>query len=113
MSKIFHIANRERWEQGRAAGSYQPEMFASEGFIHCSTAEQVIAVANLRFRGQSGLSLLAIDTDRVTHMIRYENLDGGAQLFPHIYGELDPAAVVKVSDFRPGRDGYFTMPDAT
>ncbi len=113
MAIIFHIANRSGWEQGRAAGSYQPEMFAREGFIHCSKAEQVIAVANSRFRGQSGLILLAIDTDRVAHTIRFENLEGGEELFPHIYGELDPGAVVRVSDFNPGLDGYFTMPGAS
>ena len=113
MSIIFHIADRKGWERGRETGSYRPAMFASEGFIHCSTAEQVIPVANNRFRGQSGLVLLAIDTDRVTHPIRYENLEGGEELFPHIYGELDPGAVVMVSDFNPGLDGYFTMPAAS
>ena len=113
MSIIFHIANRKAWEIGREAGSYRPELFASEGFIHCSTAEQVIPVANNRFRGQSGLILLAIDTDRVTHPIRYENLEGGEELFPHIYGELHPGAVVRVSDFNLGLDGYFTMPEVS
>jgi uncharacterized protein (DUF952 family) len=112
MAIIFHITRREAWDQGQAAGSHRPEMFASEGFIHCSTDEQVISVANNRFRGQAGLVLLAIDTDRVAHTIRYENLEGGSQLFPHIYGDLDPNAVMKVDDFTPGDDGYFTMPDA-
>ena len=111
MAIIFHIAKREDWEHGQAIGSYQPAMFSQEGFIHCSTAEQVIAVANLRFRAQTGLVLLSIDTDRVVHEVRYENLEGGSQLFPHIYGELEPQAVLKVSEFRPGPDGYFRMPD--
>lgn len=110
MGIIFHIARRDDWERGEAKGSYQPEMFSQEGFIHCSTAEQIIAVANLRFRGQTGLVLLSIDTDRVVHEIRYENLEGGSQLFPHIYGELDPHAVMKVSDFIPQSDGFFRMP---
>ena len=110
MSIIFHIADRALWEQGLARGSYQPEMYASEGFIHCSTAEQVIAVANLRFRGQLNLVLLAIDTTRIEHEIRYENLEGGLQLFPHIYGELNPSAVVRVSNLVPDVDGFFEMP---
>lgn len=113
MSIIFHIADRKSWEQGREAGGYRPEMFASEGFIHCSTGAQVITVANNRFRGQSGLILLAIDTERVTHPIRYENLEGGEELFPHIYGELDPGAVVRVADFNPDLAGYFAMPAAS
>jgi uncharacterized protein (DUF952 family) len=111
MSIIFHIADRARWEQGQASGSYQPELYATEGFIHCSTAEQVIAVGNLRFRGQLNLVLLEINSDQVKHEIRYENLEGGLQLFPHIYGELDPSAVVRVSELVPDVDGFFVMPD--
>ena len=112
MAIIYHIARRRAWEQGQAAGSYRPEMFANEGFIHCSRDEQVIGVANNRFRAELGLVLLAIETDRVSHPIRYENLEGGAQLFPHIYGELDPKAVIRVYEFTPGPDGCFTMPAA-
>jgi uncharacterized protein (DUF952 family) len=110
MAIIFHIAERKAWHQAHADGSYRPEMFPVEGFIHCSTPEQVIQVANLRFRGQTGLVLLSIDTDRVNAEILYENLEGGQQLFPHIYGELSVDAVVQVSKFTPGADGYFAQP---
>lgn len=110
MAIIFHIANREAWNQAQAEGIYRPEMFPVEGFIHCSTPEQVVQVANIRFRGQAGLLLLSIDTDRVNAEIRYENLEGGQQLFPHIYGELDIDAVGQVSEFMPGADGYFALP---
>jgi len=70
----------------------------------------VIQVANLRFRGQSGLVLLFIDTEKVTPKIVYENLEGGQQLFPHIYGELDIDAVVRVEKFEPDAEGYFSLP---
>ena len=111
MSIIFHIANRGVWEQGQKSGSYRPEMYAADGFIHCSTAGQVIPVANLRFRGQLNLVLLAIDSERVGQEIRYENLEGGLQLFPHIYGELKPEAVVRVSELVPDVEGFFEMPE--
>ena len=81
-----------------------------DGFIHCSTPEQVVQVANLRFRGESGFVLLLIDPDKVKAEIIYENLEGGQQLFPHIYGGLNCDAVVKVAEFEPGPDGYFTLP---
>ena len=84
-----------------------------EGFIHCSTHEQVIQVANARFRGQSGLVLLFIDADKVAAEIIYENLEGGPQLFPHIYGELNVDAVAQVAEFAPDADGFFTLPIAT
>ena len=110
MSIIFHVTERDAWEQAQAKGNYRPGLFSEDGFIHCSTREQVIQVANARFRGQSDLFLLSIDTDRVGPEIRYENLEGGEQLFPHIYGELSVDAVVRVAEFSPEADGSFKLP---
>ena len=110
MAIIFHITRPLEWERAEAEGVYRSESFSTEGFIHCSTSEQVIQVANIRFRGQKGLVLLAIDSDLVTADIRYENLEGGVQMFPHIYGELNLDAVVKVLEFEPRADGYFSLP---
>lgn len=91
-----------------AEGNYRAPTFEAEGFIHCSTREQVIQVADRRFRGQSGLVLLFIETERVDAEIIYENLEGGPELFPHIYGELNTDAVAQVAEFAPDDDGYFT-----
>jgi uncharacterized protein (DUF952 family) len=111
MAMIFHITKREAWDSARASGNYRPERFPIEGFIHCSTRDQVIQVANARFRGQAGLVLLSIDTDKIAPEIVYENLEGGQQLFPHIYGALDIDAVVRVDSFEPAADGCFSLPD--
>jgi uncharacterized protein (DUF952 family) len=108
MAIIFHIARKEEW--GNSSALYRPEMFSIDGFVHCSTREQVVKVANTRFRGQPGLVLLCIDTGKITSEIRYENLEGGRELFPHIYGEINAKAVVQVVDFEPGLDGYFALP---
>ena len=110
MPIIFHIAEREAWHGAQVKQSYQPEMFPAEGFIHCSTSAQVLQVANIRFRDRRDLLLLSIDTDKVEAEIRYENLEGGEQLFPHIYGELPTDAVVRVAEFQPGADGAFELP---
>jgi uncharacterized protein (DUF952 family) len=119
MAIIFHIARSEAWasrdaganrEEQAAAGSYRPELLPVEGFVHCSTRDQVVKVADIRFRSQKGLVLLCIDTDKVTAEIRYENLEGGRELFPHIYGEINTDAVVQVAEFEPGVEGYFTLP---
>ena len=110
VSIIFHITTREAWERAWPTGAYRPEAFAVEGFIHCSTPAQVVRVADARFRGRGGLVLLAIDSEKVGPEIVYENLEGGAELFPHIYGELNAEAVAEVLKFEPGADGYFTLP---
>jgi len=53
------------------------------------------------------LLLLTIDTDKVGPEIRYENLEGGSQLFPHIYGPLPVRAVMNVTPMVPSPDGTF------
>src|SRR5438105_1444532 len=111
MNLILHITSRASWEAAGEAGAYQPDAFALDGFIHCSTPDQVVATANRLFRGRRDLVLLCIDADRVGHEVRYEDLDGTGRLYPHIYGVLGLEAVVAVVDFPPGMDGTFSLPD--
>ncbi len=106
---IFHIATRDAWDDAARAGSYRADTLATEGFIHCSSAEQVAEVANVRFRGREDLVLLWIDPERVRAEIRYEDASDGSGTFPHIYGPLDIDAVARVTEFRES-DGAFKPP---
>ena len=103
--RLFHIAPADAWS--RAAESYAPAEFEREGFIHCSTQHQVIRVANTLFCGRPDLVLLMIDTERLTAPVRYENLEGGRELFPHLYGPLPRPAVLAVEPLRAQGDGTF------
>ncbi len=111
MIDLFHITRGADWQIALEQGAYQADTLASQGFIHCSTRAQVAAVANRMYRGQHGLVLLEIDSRRVQPEIRYENLEGGAELYPHIYGPLNLEAVEKVIEFEPRPDGLFVMQD--
>jgi uncharacterized protein (DUF952 family) len=51
---------------------------------------------------------LHIDPARVGCTVRYENLEGGEQQFPHVYGPIPVSAVVEVVPFRPAVDGTFS-----
>jgi uncharacterized protein (DUF952 family) len=111
MTQILHITSADQWAAAQHAGAYRGDTLDSEGFIHCSTPQQVVAVAGARFHGQRGLVLLDIDTDRVIPEIRWEAAENGQQ-YPHIYGPLNPDAVVRVHEFPPEPDGSFTLPPA-
>jgi len=106
---IYHIVKRSRWEEAGPAGSFRNSSLDVEGFIHCSTLEQVLRVADACFRGQHGLALLEIRSAQVRSEIRYEGLPGG-QLFPHIYGPLNTDAVARALAFEPSEDGRFKLP---
>ncbi len=109
MGIILHITKREQWEQAKLTGVYRGDTLDSDGFIHCSTPQQVIEVANAFFHAQKGLVLLCITSERVRAEIRHESLEGGER-FPHVYGPLNVDAVVKVLDFEPDEDGKFELP---
>ncbi len=107
--KIYHITTREQWEEAARQGVYRGDTLDSQGFIHASTRAQVAGTADLFFAGQRGLVLLEIDPALVEPEIRYEAAPSG-ELFPHIYGPLDPKAVLRVAKFAPGPDGKFFWP---
>lgn len=97
---ILHLALASDWVAAVAAGSYGVSTLGlaldEVGFIHCSTPEQVAGVA-ARFYADvtEPLLLLAIDADAVRAAgtaIVFED-GGGGELFPHIYGPIDPAWV--------------------
>lgn len=107
---ILHITPVEDWREAIEAGIYRAASLSSEGFIHCSQPEQVLQVANTLFRGRADLVLLYIDRNQVTAPIRDENLEGGKDRFPHIYGPLNLDAVYQVVNFPPDADGLFELP---
>jgi uncharacterized protein (DUF952 family) len=106
---IYHIATRKDWDAAKVAGEYTTVSLQSEGFIHCSTAGQVQTTANRFFRGRQDLVLLNIDENKITVEIKYENLEGGKDLFPHIYGSLPIEAIIRTLDLIPNPDGLFRI----
>lgn len=109
--RILHATTEAEWAAAELDGAYRPPSLATEGFIHCSEPQQVVAVANRLFRGRHDLVLLHIDITKLTVGGRYENLEGGAELYPHIYGALNSGSVIKVTPFRPGVVGDFDHDD--
>jgi uncharacterized protein (DUF952 family) len=90
----------------------------TEGFIHCSTNEQVIPVAEKYYQGHQDLTLLVIEPERLTSNLRWEPPAEGApppgvpegSLFPHIYGPINLEAVVRVFDLQSQPDGKYSYP---
>lgn len=97
MSSIFHVTTAGNWDAAVAAGEYRQSTLdrtlEEEGFIHCSTADQVPGTLQRFYQGIDDLVRLEIDPDLVGAEVRYE---GDPVAFPHIYGPLPVAAVLAV-----------------
>jgi uncharacterized protein (DUF952 family) len=105
---ILHICSAAEWQATRA-DHYRSASLDQEGFIHCSTPDQVVEVAGRLFQGRRDLVLLIIDPDLVTAEIRCED-GGNGNFYPHVYGPLNVSAVTAVLAFEPNPDGRFELP---
>jgi uncharacterized protein (DUF952 family) len=110
LKRIFHITSRTKAAEAVRAGVYVPDGFDADGFVHCSYARQVTSVADARFHGRSDLVLLEIDREAVSCEVRDENLEGGVELFPHVYGRIPMSAVVRIHQLPCRGDGRFDLP---
>ena len=103
---LFHITEHVAWQTAKALGSYQAPSLTTEGFIHLSTAEQVVGTANRFYKGQSDLVLLGIAEAQLQAEVRYEEVPAHG-VFPHLYGPLNVDAVEEIWHLSPETDGTF------
>lgn len=105
---VLHIAPRSRWEG--CGDQYRDPSLETEGFIHCSTADQVLMPADALFAGRDDLVLLVIDPGRVPDPVVFEDCYESGIKFPHIYGPIPTTAVVAEIDFPCRPNGGFDLP---
>lgn len=105
--QIFHIAEADRWAAAQLAGSYAQSTLdrtlEEEGFLHAARNDQWQGVLDRHYSGVTKpLVLLAIDTDKLTSPWREEPV--GDTTYPHIYGPLNPSAVIRTIPLgKPGK----------
>jgi uncharacterized protein (DUF952 family) len=115
---ICHITKRDAWEAAQPQGEFRSPEFDEVGFIHCSTPEQVMLVANAFFRGQADLVMLVIDPAKLRSQVRWEPPHSTGRLpgfmhgsvYPHVYGPINLDSVTRVVPLVPSDSGMFRMP---
>ena len=96
---LRHIAEPSDWDVARRSGHYRARSLDTEGFIHCSTEEQLVPVAQAFFAGRVDLGVLDVETERLDVPLRWEPPVGTPPApgpFPHVYGPIPVSAVVAV-----------------
>lgn len=120
---IFHLTTQAAWTAAQAAGAYTADSLATEGFIHCSTADQLVRVANAFYRDTVDPVVLCIDPGLLDVPVRWEAPahpdpdqapppDDRLSWFPHIYGPVPARAVTQVVDMPRSAAGTYLLPDA-
>jgi uncharacterized protein (DUF952 family) len=91
---IYHIVVPEIWD-AFDADLYEAASLATEGFIHCSFAEQLDGVIERYYSEKDSLVILEIDPERLmSRMIKEPSTN--SEIYPHIYGPINRDAIVRV-----------------
>jgi uncharacterized protein (DUF952 family) len=112
--EILHVTRRSDWDAAVAAGTYRwstrGRTYEDVGFIHASSRAQLPAVASAVFADETGeLCVLLLEAGTITAAgtdVRYED-GGNGELYPHVYGPIDPAWVADVVPAHIRSDGSF------
>ena len=110
MTPIYKICTAAESREAERASLYRGSAAdQKDGFIHFSTAEQAAETAAKWFAGQRDLVLVAVNADALGDKLKWEPSRGGA-LFPHLYGELDVEAVLRVDPLPLDASGRHAFP---
>lgn len=94
---IYHITTHALWEKalndGKDKGTYSHPSLKEEGFIHCSTREQLAETLTLYFSTEKEVLVLEIHERHVKDTLKWEVSRDGKE-FPHIYGRIPLTAVL-------------------
>ena len=111
MRTIFKLCRASEWAEAERSGTFLGSpVDLRDGYIHFSTAEQVVDTAARHFAGVDGLTLLAVGADTLGSALRWEPSRGGA-LFPHLYGPLPVASVLWMRALPLDASGRHVFPD--
>ncbi|MBP6386006.1 MAG: DUF952 domain-containing protein [Pseudarcicella sp.] len=95
MELIYHLVTPSRWDLFEKQDFFIPQDYENDGFIHCSTIEQVPRSLAKFYENEPEVLLLHVSVAQLKANLKYELASNG-QLFPHVYGPLNKDAVVDI-----------------
>ena len=107
---IFKIVHRAEWNEAVGAGRYDGSAKDREdGFLHFSTAKQLMGTLEKHYSGADDLVLVAVEDDTLGPALKWETSRGG-ELFPHLYAPLSITHVRWSADIGRDAEGKFLLP---
>lgn len=101
---IYHIVLPEIWEKVKDGKFYEADSLQTEGFIHCSFAEQLDAVLQRYYKDVPQVLILTIETEKLMSELVNESSTGG-EIYPHVYGEINRDAIVGIEERKLNQQG--------
>ena len=107
--KVYKVVPEPMWMSSCEKGIFEGSLDdRRDGFIHLSSAPQLLGTLNKYFRGQSDLVLIAFERNTLAQNLRWEVSRNG-ELFPHYYGALPTNLAVAATPLGTNADGDWTI----
>lgn len=94
---IYHIVLPDIWEKFKDQDFYYATSLSTEGFIHCSFAEQLEGVLNRYYSGVEKVLILTIKSEMLTSELVNEPSTNN-EIYPHIYGQINRDAIIEIEE---------------
>lgn len=108
-TRVFHLATPDGWRDAMAIGQIVPQSLAAEGFVHCSTAEQLTGTIERHFGSADELVIVELDP-AVAGELRWEESRPGER-YPHLYRAIAATDVKGIHHWRRALDGSVVLPE--
>lgn len=94
---IYHIATLSEWATYQKKGVIEPTSLQTEGFIHCSTQEQLFGTIQRFYSFEKEIVLIELEIARFGTDLVFEDTYGHGA-FPHIYRAIQIAEIVSAQN---------------
>ena len=111
MTTIYKICEQAVWRAAEAGEQFfGTEADDRDGFIHFSTAAQLVETLAKHYAEKTDLVLVAVDAEALAMTLVWERSRGGG-MFPHLYAPLPLAAVKWARPLADEIDGRRVLPE--
>ena len=107
---IYKVIDKDVWAAAKAVGEFTGAAIdIKDGYIHFSSADQVVETVLKHFAGQDNLLLLSVSTSEMGGDLKWEK-SRNDELFPHLFRPLAAAEVITEEPLPLNQDGRHQFP---
>ena len=99
---IYKILHENEWIAAQKEGVFKGSTLdLKDGYIHCSTAEQVDGTVKSFFTNAKDLIKLTIDVQKLGTDLKWEASPRSGKMYPHIYSFLELTSISNAEKYSP------------
>ncbi len=107
---IINLMTKEKYSSLEGEAYFSSPSLQEEGFIHCSSLDQVIKVANKHYKDIDPTLIVLLDEAKIEAKVVFEDLYGKGEDYPHVYGQINTSAIIGVHELERNEEGLFELP---